>query len=276
MNTILAYAADPNIRRTASSGGALKGLLAHLLESRAVDGLVIARSGDGRRFAPEFIATDRLEELLTPRTNSVYHPADPRPVLRRLDPARRYAATLLPCQAAWLRGQQRRGRLGNVALVAGLVCNCLPAASWTSAIFARLGIAPRDVRCVHYRGEGWPGRMVVAGEGIELGERFQTLWGAGPGNQISPQCLRCLWHRQEYCDLLASDPCGLAPASIGDGKTVLRLLTAQGREAIEGARAAGRIVAEPAPDFLFDVQWAALAALKRRRWEAADAAIQRS
>lgn len=264
MNTILTHAANQDIRRMASSGGLVKTLLAWLVESGQVDAAVIVRSGDGARFRPEAIATDDLQVILSPLTNSTYYPVPMRAVLAGLNPSRRYAACLLPCDAAWLAARRNRGEITCVEFVVSLLCNAVPQPSFTAEILGRLGVDPSAVSSLRYRGDGWPGCVT-----IHHGARQTTLgavaaWGTVPPH-IPPTCLRCPCLTCPPCDLMAADPWGLA--GIGDGKTLARLVTDRARDAIAACVADGRLRAEPVEDAIFDRLLASTAATKRRRAE---------
>ena len=269
MSTLLAYAADPTVRRLASSGGAVKAILAYLLDAGEIDGAVIARSGDGRTFGPECFVARRSEEVLVAETNSVYWPVPPWQAILGLDRKGHYAATLLPCHAAWLANLQARAP--GITVRIGLICNCTPAPAWTDRLLAGYGVTRGDVAALAYRGQGWPGSATVrTRDGRRFASPWLVSWGGGPPPaEVHPACRRCplAAPAAEHCDLIAGDPWLADRRSIGDGKTLIRVTSPAGARAIDRARRAGRLIVEPAAAALYDRQVADLAAAKKRRGE---------
>lgn len=241
MEVILAYAADPAIRRMASSGGAYKAILAHLLDSGQVAGAVIADTGAPGGFAPRCFVARQSSEILRRETNSVYYPVSPvKPILKASSDVS-YAATLLPCHAAWLSRVQSKGRCLHATIKLGLLCNRTPTPGWSLWLMRQMGLLPEEVTSMAYRGAGWPGGVTAetrAGERVTMS--WSQAWGHGPG-MLSP-CARCLRSVPE-CDLAAGDPWH-APESVGDGKTMIAVLTPAGDRIVSAAVRAGVLLVE--------------------------------
>lgn len=265
MEVILAYAADPAIRRMASSGGAYKAILSHLLDSSQVAGAVIADTGTPDGFAPRFFVARQSSEILRRETNSVYYPVSPvRPILEA-SPDVSYAATLLPCHAAWLSRVQSKGRCLHVATKLGLLCNRTPTPGWTLWLMRQMGLLSEEVTSLAYRGDGWPGRVTAeTSTGKVATMPFSQAWGGGPG-MLSP-CARCLRSIPE-CDLVAGDPWH-AKESVGDGKTMIAVLTPAGGHIVSEAARAGVLVVEPCDPQVWRRQVRHLDHAKRIRYSA--------
>ena len=243
VDVVLAYAADPAVRRQGSSGGAYRAILAHLLQRAQIDGAVIAHTGAGR-FRPECFLARKPEDVLRPETTSVYHPTSPVRSILATAPHGRYAATLLPCYAAWLKLMQEADRLRQISVKLGLLCNHVPVPAWSEKILDGLHISERDVASLSYRGGGWPGRVSVTDtQGVQVTTSSVEAWARG--EPLTRKCAACRWTVPLGCDLAAGDPWCLPRDGIGDGKTVLAVLTEQGQEILDDAQAARALVVEP-------------------------------
>jgi coenzyme F420 hydrogenase subunit beta len=218
---VLAYATDATIRKNATSGGFTKAFLSFLLDQKIVDGLLVVRTGTADRFAPEAVILESKEDLFSPRYNSVYYPVDPLAKEPELDPQKKYAATLLPCQINRLHQLQRVGRLKNIHLVVGLVCNHVPPKKATEALIYQMGYTPDQVTHLTYRGNGWPGGATVNDRKIPL----ERAWGI-IGRTPKEPCIACALI-EPNSDLIVCDPWGVK-ASMGDGKTVVKINNFEG------------------------------------------------
>ncbi len=248
----LAWSTDAELRRNASSGGFVRGLLLYMLEAGVVDQVLIARTGPaGGGFAPGFVATDDPVELRDRRTASVYYPVDPWSV--PLDPRLAYAATLLPCQVETLRALQARGELMEIVYVVELLCHHTPTRDYTDAVLAELVVpSPRRVA---YRGDGWPGNMTVDGHSVT----HMHAWG----RHAAPMLARCRPCRRTCgaADWTVADPWGLL-ANMGDGKTLVNIHTSSGGRVMRAAVAHDYLAVQPVDPAAWPARMAAHA---RRR-----------
>lgn len=266
MTTFLAHAADEKVRRMASSGGFTKALLVHLLETGRVDAVVIAKSGDGEKFAPGFIVTSDPADILRPQTNSVYYPISPREAIIHLDPTKRYAATLLPCDVAWLERMKHAGNFRCVEFVIALMCNATPNAEWTAKVAAKLGKSGEVLRDVRYRGEGWPGKTVIHNGSPSEPVPFPSLWADPPVSaHLCEKCKNCRYDGLAGADLMVADPWHVHGRNFGDGETMVHAVTELGVEVVNEATGSGCIVTEPIEDGPFYRQLAELQSIKRVR-----------
>ena len=114
------HAADPAIRLAGASGGVITRVLQYLLETRRIDGAVLAKQGIPTPMeASAFIATTPQEVLEC--AGSVYIQVPMIPALASFEPGKRYAFVGTPEQTAALRELQRLGdeRARQVAFVLG-------------------------------------------------------------------------------------------------------------------------------------------------------------
>lgn len=249
----LAWSTDAELRRNASSGGFVRGLLLYMLEAGVVDQVLIARTGPaGGGFAPGFVATDDPVELRDRRTASVYYPVDPWSV--PLDPRLAYAATLLPCQVETLRALQARGELLEIVwYVIELLCHHTPTPEFTAAICGELGV--ENPQSVVYRGNGWPGEVEVDGRRAAQ----PRMWG----RHAAPMLARCRPCRRTCgaADWTVADPWGLG-GDMGDGKTLVKVHTSSGGRVMRAAVAHDYLAVQPVDPAAWPARMAAHA---RRR-----------
>lgn len=191
----LAHSTDENIRFNASSGGFIKSFLCHLLDSHQADYAIVTRTGGpDNPLTPETIVTNRKEDIISTRTNSVYCVNDPFKDIK-IWPGKRYAFVCLPCQV-------RHARLyPNMACVISLICNHAPRAEFTRVILRKLGVEESQVSQIEYRGNGWPGRFTAY---LKDGG---TKYIAGYWNErYKPDSCRNCKQSGRDADIIAGDP----------------------------------------------------------------------
>lgn len=234
---VLAWSSDPTVRRAASSGGAVKSLLAWLVASGRVEQAVITRMR--RPWQAETVATANVEEILNPDTNSVYHLGR---VLSAIPAGRTSAVVALPCQVEAIRHAQGRGELRGVQWLIELLCNQIPDRRWRAALARRYGVELDQVVRVRYRGAGWPGWTELAtADGRTIRQPFPSVW---PHRRyLSRRCRTC---RRVRCggDFVAGDPWYIS-GEMGDGKTLVWPTHAAAAELLRIAAAAGALVLGP-------------------------------
>ena len=158
------YATDPEVRKTASSGGCTTALLLNTLEQGLIDGAVVTKMDAAHQLRTKtFIARTRAEILAA--SGSKYCPVTMASVFEELQAAEngRYAFVGLPCHIHGLRKLQelKPEVTCKVTLVVGLFCARGITGTGTNFVLGDLGIDEREVRLLSYRGDGWPGAMQV-------------------------------------------------------------------------------------------------------------------
>jgi len=205
----LAHANDDKIRFLSSSGGFCKSFLSYLLDKKIVDAAIVTRTGDpSSPLKAETIITNSREEILTPRTNSIYAPTNPLGVIRDLNPKKRYAIVGLGCHIRELSEMQERGKLSNILIKIGLLCHHTPKLSFTEEVLKKAGIPVEDVFQIQYRGNGWPGGLtILTRSGAKKFIPTDDYWSNDLSNGLA-YCSRC----SEICDnadVVACDPWNL-------------------------------------------------------------------
>ncbi len=208
----LACAADDRIRFISSSGGFCKSFLCYLLDARAVDQVILTRTGPPTSpLVPETIITNSKEDIVSSRTNSIY--ASTNPLAIPLLPGHTYALVGLGCHIRSVTSQQKEGRLRNVVVKIGLLCHHTPVSAFTAQILRRLSIREDEVVQIEYRGNGWPGGFTAyLVDGTRRFLPTDAYWTNDLGNALD-KCRECA-EVAETADIVACDPWNLGLETI--------------------------------------------------------------
>ncbi len=210
--TYVGFSTDERLRRGGAGGGVVTGLLAHLLQSGAVDGCLVSRMKKDRPWEGEpFIATT-YEELCESQ-GSRYHiiPMNTLWADLRKKPGR-YAAAILPCQTHGFRNLQRHDPelAAQITHVVGLFCGgslepCLP-----TEMLTMRGIQRDQITDFQFRGGDWPGQMRAILKDGQARPLHYSNYKDGAYNYFTSlympeRCQTCLDGSNEFADLSVSD-----------------------------------------------------------------------
>ena len=201
------HALDKGVRYNGASGGLVSALLIYALQERLIDGALVTRMRRDDPLTPEpFIARTR-EEILS-AAGSKYCPVATNTALEEvLDSEDRIAAVGLPCHIQGLRkAEQRIPKLAEqVRYHVSLACSLNFSFVGTARFLQNLGIAPDSVAALRYRGQGWPGSVLVR---LKDGKR-RTVPYSECHRQLGPYSLRrctlCSDMLGELSDLTCGD-----------------------------------------------------------------------
>ncbi|MGD2206535.1 MAG: Coenzyme F420 hydrogenase/dehydrogenase, beta subunit C-terminal domain, partial [Anaerolineae bacterium] len=237
------HAADLEIRKTGSAGGAVTALLLSALEQDLIDGaLVVATDPDNPTRSQATVA--RTPAAIRAAAESKYCLVPVNALLDRIGPNdRRLAVTTLPCQAHGIRLAQTLGLAiaRRVSLVIGLFCGFNVKYEGTAYLLRKLGMDPAEVATLEYRGGPWPGGFrAVTHDGRK---------GFIPKHQYTYVHLMYAPEGCWYCPDLTAE---FADLSVGDywigdtpGWSMTIGRTAAGQTLLDNAAARGEIVVEP-------------------------------
>ena len=237
-------AADPEIRRRASSGGLLTALALYCLEREAMERVVHTAMDEDRPWLNRTVASVDREELMA-RSGSRYAPASPCDSLGAIEHGERPSVFIgKPCDAAAAMSARRlRPRLDErLGLVLSFFCAGTPATEATLRLLAEMGVRPEMVERLQYRGDGWPGGFAVRQRGLPSPPPipYERSWGA-LSRRRQGRCHLC----PDGLGRLADISCGDAwHRHAGDGNPGLSLVlvrTERGRRILHGAMEAGYV-----------------------------------
>jgi coenzyme F420 hydrogenase subunit beta len=237
------WSSDPEIRFKGSSGGMLTALSLYCLEAGGFKGVIHAgMDPDQPWMNRNFISRTRADILA--RTGSRYAPSAPCAALDDIrDAEGPFVFIGKPCDAAAVSEMRRLDPVLNekIGLVLTFFCAGTPSTRGTLDLVDHLDVPRRDVKALHYRGEGWPGRFRVVTEPPQPAVKslsYQESWG------------RLTSYRPLRCNLcpdglgrIADIACGDAweqYANDGDpGRSLVLVRTERGHQLLDAARRAG-------------------------------------
>jgi coenzyme F420 hydrogenase subunit beta len=242
-----AWAADPMIRHSGSSGGALTALTAWLAETGEAAQVIAAAAAAAPARTVTVTITDREGALAA--AGSRYAPVSNAGHPGATDPGGAFVGK--PCEVSALRAiADRQGR--PAPLLLSFFCAGVPSQQATDALVTRLGIPSGEALShLRYRGGGWPGRFTaVSVGGREVSAGYDESWGQHLGPTTQWRCKICPDGVGESADLAAGDlwrvdERGYPDFTEGDGMSVLIARTPRGREVVERAVAAGVLCVRP-------------------------------
>lgn len=250
----LGWSSDAELRRNASSGGGLSGILVHLLASGDIDYVVqTAASPDSPVRNALAISTGRDDVFYA--AGSRYAPSSPlEDIGARLDAPGRFAFVGKPCDVAGLRQLARRDpRVDEkVAVMIAFMCAGVPSYRGTSALLEAMGVADEgEVESFRYRGDGWPGFATARLEdGTAFTMDYDTSWGRILNRHLQFRCKICPDGIGEFADIVCADgwhcdDAGNPLFDEQDGRSIMLTRTRRGEALLLRAAAAGDIVTMP-------------------------------
>lgn len=212
LNCYFGHATDYDIRYNSASGGLVTQLLIFALEEGVIDGALVTRMKKDNPLEPEpFIA--RTKEEIIEASKSKYCPVPANIALKEVlesEEGEKFAVVGLPCHIHGIRkAEQMNKKLKEkIILHIGIFCNHTSNFTGTEFLLNKLGIKKEEVEKLNYRGEGWPGGLLIELKNnhtrfIPPSVYWSSLFGL---NFFTPT--RCL--------LCSDGVCELADISFGD------------------------------------------------------------
>ena len=234
---------DGNLRHHASSGGALSGLLVHLLETGTVERIVQVAASAASPIDNAMVESLSADDVYQ-AAGSRYAPSAPLSDLdRELSRPGRFAFVGKPCDVAALRALGRHdARVDEkIATLLSFFCAGIPSLQGTRAILDRLNVDERSLAGFRYRGDGWPGRCTATlRDGGEADMSYEESWGDILTKHVQFRCKICPDGSGGFADVV----CGDAWHSGDDGRPLFE--EAEGRSLIISRTARGEALVRQA------------------------------
>lgn len=246
------YATDAALRHAGSSGGGLSALLAHLLETGAVDGVLQVREAEAPAYANRTVVSRTAEEVLA-ATGSRYAPSAPLAAIGpHLDGEERLAFVGKPCDVAALRGLAKVDPRvdARFPVMASFFCAGVPSEKGGRAVVAALGVEESELAAFRFRGNGWPGfATATTKDGREASMSYNASWGDILTKHVQARCKMCPDGSGGLADFVCADAwdCDEAGYPIFEerpGQSLIVSRTAKGEAIVAEALAKGAIKAE--------------------------------
>ncbi len=243
------YAADPEIRHHASSGGLLTALSLYCLERREMEFVLHAAMSTETPWLNQTVKSRSRAELL-PRTGSRYATSSPCEGLGEIEAANAPCVFIgKPCDAAaaFKLRAERPELAEKLGVILSFFCAGTPSTQGTLDLMEKLGVEDRDsVTSVRYRGRGWPGHFhVESGDETQAKITYDESWSFLTGYRPL-RCNLCPDGLARLADLSCGDAWNEFSAnSEDDGRSLVLVRTELGREILHGAIQAGYVSVEP-------------------------------
>lgn len=215
--------ADPLIRRTGASGGVTSAVLIYLLETKQIDGAILARQGiPTAEHASWFIARNREEVLAC--AQSVYVPLSMLESLRALIPGERYAMTCVPEQSAALRVLQHAGdiRARQIEYILGpYTGTALDRRAIRSLLRANKVADDDTITSLKWRAGEWPGYLEVMTASGRVIRSKKVYYNFLIPFFVTQTSLQSMDFANEFTDLSVGDAWSPKFESLGQGFSVV-------------------------------------------------------
>ena len=248
------HATSSDVRRAASSGGAVTALARFLLEQEDCDGVVHTAAHSEKPWLNQTVYSRSGTEL-DARSGSRYAPASPAegiPLMKRAKRASVFVGK--PCDvAALLKARQLDPDLESKTKVTiAIFCAGTPSTAGTLAMLKKMDIAPdHRLQSLSYRGDGWPGKATAVQSSGEQSSRkvemtYAESWGGILTKHVQWRCRVCADHTGEFADISIGDPWYRTPAPGEEGDSLIVARTPLGKQMVEAAIAADYLSAKEA------------------------------
>jgi coenzyme F420 hydrogenase subunit beta len=241
------HSKDREIEYDSSSGGLITGLLVFALEKGLIDGALVVRMKKDKPLETEpFIAKTRQEILSA--SKSKYCPVAANQALRDiLKEKGRFAIVGLPCHIHGIRKAERK--IGNlderIVLHIGLICSHSVSYAGTMLLLNKLGVNPKQIAEIRYRGRGWPGSMHIklqngSVSSIPYTGKWKAYWPLFSSFFFTPtRCMMCPDETNELADISVGDAWLSELRNEKRGRSVVVARTRRGAEILKRAQLAG-------------------------------------
>ncbi len=253
----LAWAADPDVRFRAATGGVLTALASQALAGGRVGAVLHVGPDPDRPLRNRWVLSTTVDDVVA-NSGSRYAPTAPLAGLAAaLDRSEPFAVVAKPCDLGaidrWAAVDPRIDQWCPIRLT--MVCGGQSRATKTLGLLDRLDVAADEVASIDYRGNGNPGptRVVTTG-GRHHEVTYLEMWEDESTWAVETRCKFCPDALGEAADVAAADAWpGGAPTGEDEGFNAIVIRTRAGWELVDEAVAAGRLVlGEPIDPRRFD------------------------
>ncbi|MCP9484175.1 Coenzyme F420 hydrogenase/dehydrogenase, beta subunit C-terminal domain [Shimia sp. CNT1-13L.2] len=240
-----AWAADPDIRFRAATGGILTALGAYLLSSGKARFVLHCASDPAAPMQSTWVMSETPQDVIH-ACGSRYGPSDTlaglEAALARGEP---FAVIAKPCDAGAIRQRAKSDPRIDALVVAVLVMVCGGASDLgkSRAVLDEFDVDERDLTLFRYRGYGNPGpTRIETRDGMAFEKTYLDMWADESGWRIQSRCKICPDAIGEAADLAAADiwPGG-APVGEDAGFNGVISRSARGQALLDAAVADGAV-----------------------------------
>ncbi|MGD6809020.1 MAG: Coenzyme F420 hydrogenase/dehydrogenase, beta subunit C-terminal domain [Candidatus Bathyarchaeia archaeon] len=247
------YALNEKIRFNSASGGIITQLLIFALENKIIDGAIVTRMNPKKPMETQAFIAKTKEDLID-AAKSKYCPVAANTCLSQvLKEDGKYALVGLPCHINGVRKAETiiKALESKIVLKFGLLCSHTVDFAGISFLLKKLGIAEDQIRRMSYRGQGWPGYLVVETKDnykvtVPLVASWHAYWPLFSSFFFTPmRCTMCPDQAAELADLSFGDAWLPEMRNDQKGASIVISRTNRGQQLLEAAVAAKAVVLAP-------------------------------
>lgn len=238
-----AWAKDPTIRQSSSSGGVTSALAIFLLETHKVDAVLHVGCADGDYLHNKLFVSKNREDILK-RNASRYAPAMVfNEIFKVLEKRKndKFAFIGKPCDIAAIRNLQKEypDLKERIPYCLAIFCAGMPSYNATEKAISTFNHAGTPIS-LRYRGDGWPGFFKVDyADGESFKMTYNDSWGKILGRDLGFRCKICADGIGLLADIASGDAWhtkdGYPDFTESDGRNFCFIRTPKGKELFEDA-----------------------------------------
>ena len=249
LDCYIGHSTNYDIRYNSASGGLVTQLLIFALEEGIIDGALVTRMKKDNPLEPEpFIA--RTKDEIIEASKSKYCPVPANIALKEIlnaEEGEKFAVVGLPCHLHGIRKVEAINKKlkGKIILYLGIFCHHGVNFIGTKFLLRKLGIRKEDIAKFDYRGQGWPGSMLIE---LKKGNRKSTshYWTYPALYFFTPdRCMLCSDALADLADISFGD--AWLPELYADriGSSVIISRTKIGEQLLQRMRERNKVELKP-------------------------------
>lgn len=206
MKCYLSYSLNEAVRYMASSGGFCKEFLKFSLENKIADKVIITVLGENEKaLVPKTIITDDVENIMSPKSNSIYDKTNPLSILKELNSNESYIFVGLPCHIQPLKEYCKRKSVKVFTI--SLFCNHTSNNKFYKSVLDSAGLVEKDIKQFEYRGSGWAGFVHIVTNNEDIKLPYLDCWTNYYNNHLDmlPKCRKCIKFISPDADICVGD-----------------------------------------------------------------------
>jgi coenzyme F420 hydrogenase subunit beta len=240
LSLLMGHSTNNVTRYSSSSGGIVTSLLRHALESKLIDGAIVAQMNLDESLLAKSIIVRSTHEIES-ASGSKYCPIPMSLSLASILEGEKYAFVGLPCHVYSVRKlAESDTRLKNsIRLYIGLLCGGMPNLLGTQFILEALDLDISKLEHLEFRGGGWPGRLLArgfhSGQIKEVSIPYPEYWLNSAQYFLPLRCTLCRDGFNEFSDISCGD--AWFPNTVkNDGLSLIIVRTKAGGQIIDSAQ----------------------------------------
>ncbi len=232
------YATDSDIRFHGASGGVMSALALYALECAGMGAVTHTGARAGHPWLNETRQSHTRSDLLA-CAGSRYAPASPCDGLGAMETNDTPGVFIgKPCDAAAVMClcEEHQPLAERVGLVMTHFCAGTPNSQGTLELLEMVGLRPRELTALRYRGDGWPGGFHGVTENAEASMPYPEAWDQ-LYKHVPWRCRLCCDGLGRVSDIACGDAWQAFDQSGNPGLSLVLVRTERGRDLVRGAMA---------------------------------------